>query len=240
MTKSRLCLLFAAVLLASAGARAQKNDLQRARPKTATLVSQYSDRDSRKSVFNFQHGIRGDKTFPGQPNVVSLKNLPDNRGLQTHHVGGSDSPQQANDLFRTADNAAPLGRQDSQREPSPGRVRYDIRYGRTVVNGDPNYLEIADSRGTQSVLKDLGAMTWDEVTRVPPLPASPTPHTGAVVYTRRGVGPGNLIVKAVAGHMYLLHVKDHKTEYYVMFRVESLGPNGECKLTWKRVPPPEG
>jgi hypothetical protein len=39
--------------------------------------------------------------------------------------------------------------------------------------------------------------------------------------------------------MYLLRVKKGETDYQVMFRVESLDPTGECKLTWKRFPTPK-
>jgi hypothetical protein len=46
-------------------------------------------------------------------------------------------------------------------------------------------------------------------------------------------------VRAVAGHMYVLHVKEERADYYAMFRVESLGAAGECNLSWKRVPSPE-
>ncbi|HEX6185335.1 MAG TPA: hypothetical protein VFZ44_15730 [Pyrinomonadaceae bacterium] len=250
MAKTRLCLLFAAVLLASVGVKAQKHDLGRIKLKTATLVSHHRDKDYKRSVFNFQHGVRGDKRFPGQPGTVALKNLPDNRGLRTHNIGNSNDVQQANELFRTADNDAPLGRQDALRDPPANRVRYDIRYGGIVINGDYRWLEVVERRGTQSVIKDLGAMSWDEVTHVPLLPASPEPYTGAITHNEYGLSairtrratpffPETVVVKAVNGHMYLLHVKDRKTEYYVMFRVESLDPNGECTLSWKRVPSPE-
>jgi hypothetical protein len=185
-------------MLASAAVNAQKSNLERIRPRTTTLVSQHTD--NRKSVFNFQHGVRGDKRFPGQPGAVSLKNLPDNRGLETQNIGGSDSVQRPHDLFRTADNAAPLGRQDSLPEPPANRVRYDIRFGVISINGNDNWLDIGDRRGAQSVIKDLGPLEWDEVKEVPLLPASPEPYTGSFIQTRRGVvGPENVIVPRPKG-----------------------------------------
>ena len=241
MTKTRLCLLFASVLLASAGAGAQQNDLARIKPRTATLVSHFRGKDYGKSVFNFQHGVRGDKRRPAKPGTVSLKGLPDNRGVEMRGFGGSaQDVHETGNPIRTRNDIVPGARADFDSQPTERAVRYDIRFGGMMVNGDYHWLEIAERRGAQSVVKDLGAMSWDEVTHVPLLPASPEPYTGAIVHTRRGItAPENVVVRAAAGHMYLLHVKDQRTEYYVMFRVESLDPNGECTLSWKRVPSPK-
>ncbi len=237
--KNRLFMLCAAALLLCADASAQKNDLSRVPAKTATLVSHVRHKDYDKSVFNFQHGVRGDKRFPGRRGVVGFKNLPDNRGLHTGQVGDSQEARDPKEMFRLADDTSPNGRRDAA-EPTAARVRYDIRYGGLTLNGSNDWLEIVNLRGQQSVIKDLGAMTWDEVTRVPHVPASPEPYTGVVRYARGGIAaPENVVVRAVAGHMYVLHVKDRGTDYYVMFRVEALDPAGECRLSWKRVPSPK-
>ena len=127
--------------------------------------------------------------------------------------------------------------------PTRGK-RFDIRYGGISENGDDHWLDIVHRRGAQSMIRDLGEMNWSEVYYVPVLFASPTPHTGEVTHSYNGGGtvkisPEEVIVKAVAGHMYLMHVKDHQTDYYVMFRIEAIDPKGECSLSWKHVPSPE-
>lgn len=238
--KTRLFMLCAAaLLLPGADAAAQKTDLGRAPVRTVTLVSHVRHKDYDRSVFNFQHGVRGDKRFPGRPGVVGFKNLSDGRGLQTGQVSDSPEARDPRETFRLADDTSPDARRDAA-EPTAARVRYDIRYGGLTLDGSNDWLEIVNLRGQQSVIKDLGVMAWDEVTHVPAVPASPEPYTGVVRYRRGGLAaPEGVAVRALAGHMYVLHVKDRGTDYYVMFRVDAIDPAGECRLSWKRVPSPK-
>ena len=247
--KKRLCLLFAAALLTCAGASAQrKNDLGTEKVKKVTLVSQVKSGDYRKSVFNFERGVRGDKGSPAPRNpLLSMKGLPDNTGVVRYHASEpSQDPDYKGNPYRSWGDVAPLGRADERVAPNgglndPRRYGYDIRFGGVTFNGTSDWLEVVDrAGGALSVIKDLGAMRWEDVTEVPLLPPSPAPHPRAVVFRRgRMIAPQRVFVKAVAGHMYLLRVKKGETDYQVMFRVESLDPNGECELTWKRFPTPK-
>ena len=45
-------------------------------------------------------------------------------------------------------------------------------------------------------------------------------------------------VKAVVGHMYVVHVVDEVSDYYALFRVDAL-ENGACTVSWKLIPPPQ-
>ncbi|MBV9926632.1 MAG: hypothetical protein JOZ96_16555 [Acidobacteria bacterium] len=47
-----------------------------------------------------------------------------------------------------------------------------------------------------------------------------------------------IFAKAVAGHIYVVHVVDEGEDFYVLFRVESLVRGESCEITWKRVPAP--
>lgn len=246
MMKARLCLLFAAVLLASASVNAQKNDLERIRPKTVTLVSYGKYKDYGRSVFNFKHGKRGEKKSKStiNPRAVSLNGLPDNTGLMTNTLnnGAPQDVQQSSSPFRRTSELSPVGAPDSYPSPDVRESprRFDIRYGGLTLNGTNDWLEVVDFAGTRSVIKDLGAMSWSEVTTVPLLEPAPAPHgRGITVTSRRIVSPQNVHVKAVPGHVYLLRVKDSKDNYQVLLRVESLDPKGECTLSWKRVSTPK-
>ena len=53
------------------------------------------------------------------------------------------------------------------------------------------------------------------------------------------VAPEGVLVRAVVGHMYVVHSKDENRGLYVMFRVEAVKPGDECTLTWRQVPSPE-
>lgn len=217
--------LCTAALVIGTGASAQQTDLSRISARTVTLISQARHKDYKKSVFNFQYGRRGDQNLARQPSV--------------------DEPPETR---RLGELSSPLGDYEV-RSPrrthvaSTLRASYDIRYGGISLQGEPDWLDIPQLSGTQSVVKDMGELSWAEVRDVPVLPASPQPYAGGHAYSfRRGViqvSPEGVVVKAVPGHMYVLHVKDQEADYYVMFRVEEIDPKGECRLTWKRVPSPE-
>jgi hypothetical protein len=224
--RANLFLVCTAALLLTVGGSAQKTDLGRAPSKTVTLVSFAKHKSPDKSVFNFASGGGGSMKSARQP-------LPD----EPPRVRTLD------ELNRLPDDAKlPSVRRID--ESSGGRVRNDIRYGGINVNGDDEWLEIADRYGSRSMLADLGEMRWQEVNQVPILPASPRPHPVGLTFTYRHgravqISPAGVSAKAVAGHIYVMHVKDAERDYYVMFRVESLEPRGECRLSWKRVPSPE-
>lgn len=243
--RTKLLLVCAGLLLTGVTARAQKKDLGRIPARTVTLVSYFRQKDYGKSVFNFERGVRGDAEqghrqagkqvrpprFEEPPNVRSLSDVV-NSELTANQTSLTVSGGNAYDLSRVrrSDAAAPDNR----------RYDYDIRYGAIAFNGDDRWLGVVRVRDSRSVLKDLGEMSWSEVTSVPPLPASPTPYAGVIRFTARGVvAPQGIIARAVVGHMYVLHVKEEWADYYAMFRVESFGPAGECNLSWKRVPSPE-
>ena len=77
-----------------------------------------------------------------------------------------------------------------------------------------------------SRILDLGEFTWGNRLEIPLLPAHDQP-------TRE---PS---VKAVVGHMYLVHTKDTETDLYALFRVEELEPGKSVTISWKIIPSPE-
>jgi len=79
----------------------------------------------------------------------------------------------------------------------------------------------ADDR---SRIKDLGKYDWDDKFRIPKLAAYEEPETEPSV-------------KAVAGHMYLVHTRDTINNYYVLFRVEQLAPKENVEISWELLDP---
>jgi len=125
------------------------------------------------------------------------------------------------------------------------RNRYDLRYGGITDNDDNHWFDVAMGGSSSRVLKDLGELNWSDVYYVPVLFASPVPHSGPVSWSfKQGkvaqISPEGVNVRAVKDHIYMMHVKDEDSDFYVMLRVESLEPEGECTISWKRVPSPEG
>jgi hypothetical protein len=72
----------------------------------------------------------------------------------------------------------------------------------------------------------LGKLNWFDTFTIPELPAYPKP-------TRE---PS---VRAVIGHMYLVHVKDSDNDHYALFRVESLVPLESVTISWNLVASPD-
>lgn len=120
---------------------------------------------------------------------------------------------------------------------------HTLRFGGMNLDGDGDWLEVPYAHGSRSQIKDLGKLEWSEVYDVPILHASVAPHPGPVELSYSSgslkISPENVMVKALAGHLYLVRFKDEDSDFYLMFRVESLKPNDECKLSWKYVPSPE-
>ena len=46
-----------------------------------------------------------------------------------------------------------------------------------------------------------------------------------------------LFVKAIVGHMYVIHVVDDQSDFYAVFRVDAL-QEGACDISWKLIPTP--
>jgi hypothetical protein len=44
-----------------------------------------------------------------------------------------------------------------------------------------------------------------------------------------------LFVKAIPGHMYVIHVVDDVNDFYALFRVEELESGDNCTISWKRI-----
>ncbi|MDT4967617.1 MAG: hypothetical protein QOJ64_2354 [Acidobacteriota bacterium] len=49
----------------------------------------------------------------------------------------------------------------------------------------------------------------------------------------------SLWVKAVDGHMYVIHVVDDARDYYALFRVETLEKADRCTISWMLIPAPD-
>ena len=46
-----------------------------------------------------------------------------------------------------------------------------------------------------------------------------------------------LFVKAIVGHIYVIHVVDDQSDFYAVFRVDAL-QEGACDVSWKLIPTP--
>lgn len=117
--------------------------------------------------------------------------------------------------------------------------RYSIAYGVFSSTPDDLWLHVvAAPVGGMGLLMDMGAMKWEEVDRMPALVLKPiTPGIRfSINHGMRTVGPQGLVVRALAGHVYATQIKDDRTDYRVIFRIDSIDSNGDCNISWKRIP----
>lgn len=102
------------------------------------------------------------------------------------------------------------------------RNDWDILFGNSPL---PDAFDVTTVTSDRSRIKDLGKFTWDDKFYIPRLPAYEEPEREPSV-------------KAVEGHIYLVHTRDTDTDLYALFRVEKLDPDKSVEITWKIIPPP--
>ncbi|HEV7683814.1 MAG TPA: hypothetical protein VGO68_16920 [Pyrinomonadaceae bacterium] len=147
-----------------------------------------------------------------------------------------DEPAKANVNFK-------LGVRGDSDSPATKNV-YDLRYGGYANDKDLDWLEVPIAHGSSSQIKDLGELDWTEIYDTPFLYAGPVPHDGkrSEFYKNGKVIkslPENTLVKAVVGHMYVVHTRGTDRDFYVMFRVVALKSGDEVTISWRIVPSPE-
>lgn len=104
------------------------------------------------------------------------------------------------------------------------RNDWDILFGNSP---EPDAFTVTTVVDDRSRIQDMGALDWGDAFQVPIIPANPVPTTEPDV-------------KAIVGHMYVVHTKDTETDLYALFRVEALEPGKSVTISWKSVQSPEG
>jgi hypothetical protein len=140
------------------------------------------------------------------------------------------------DVVDASSNATNVGQVQVVSLP---KRRYSIAYETFSSAPDDLWLRVeATPVGGMGLVKDMGERKWEEVDRMPALVLKPI--TSGISFTInhgvRSVGPQGLIVRALAGHVYAAQIKDDRTDYRVIFRVDSIDSNGDCSISWKRIP----
>ena len=95
-----------------------------------------------------------------------------------------------------------------------------------IMFGGPDVFNVTMVVDDCSRIQDMGALDWTDAFQVPILTAHPVPTHEPEV-------------KAVVGHMYVVHTKDTETNLYALFRVEALEPGVSVTISWKSVQSPE-
>lgn len=206
-------------LLLIVSVNAQKQEISGLKTQTITL--------SRKAP--------KDKTDP--PRFWILVNSEINQVMPVEPEGSlSRMETPVRDVAEASSGATHVGQIQNVNLP---KRRYSIAYEAFSLRSDDLWLHLeATPAGGTGLVKDMGEMKWEEVDRMPPLFLKRI-TSGVSISMNHGtksVGPQGLIVRAVAGHIYAAQIKDDHTDYRVIFRIDSIDSNGECNISWKRVP----
>lgn len=102
------------------------------------------------------------------------------------------------------------------------RNDWDLLFGNSPI---PDSFDVTTVTDDRSRIKDLGKLNWDDNFKIPRLAAYEEPEREPSV-------------KAIEGHMYLVHTRDTDTNLYALFRVEKLIEGKSVDITWKVIPAP--
>jgi hypothetical protein len=103
------------------------------------------------------------------------------------------------------------------------RNNWDIIFGNSPL---PDAFDVHLVTDDRSRIQDLGGFDWSDQFEVPTLDAYDEPKREPSV-------------KAIEGHLYLVHSRDTNSDLYALFRVEKLEPGKSVDITWKTIPPPQ-
>lgn len=131
------------------------------------------------------------------------------------------------------------------------KAGWDLTYGAPYIGADQDWFKASTFGNDRHFIRDLGGLNWSDEIQVPVLSPRPeslgtkenpiTVNASAGEYDKwvQQAAQEGIFVKAVVGHMYVLRAKNLQSDYYVLFRVESLQRGDSCTISWRRVPSPK-
>lgn len=111
----------------------------------------------------------------------------------------------------------------------------DLFYGLIARGGDQDWFSVGP-RNTRTVIRDLGLFGWQNTFKVPVVPPllKNTSSAGDSAASAKTLRSG-AFAKAVVGHLYVVHVKKSGSDFYALFRVESIESGDNCTISWLRL-----
>jgi hypothetical protein len=103
------------------------------------------------------------------------------------------------------------------------RNDWDMIFGNSPL---PDAFDVTTVTDDRSRIRDIGRFSWDDKYEIGRLSAYEEPEREPSV-------------KAVEGHLYLVHIRDTNSDFYSLFRVEKLEPGKSVEISWKVIPSPK-
>jgi hypothetical protein len=130
----------------------------------------------------------------------------------------------------------------------PKTTDWDLGYGFASIGGEDWLMVGTTTRDKRSVMTEVGKYSWSDPFTIPtlePLPELKEGERRQITVDSSGdthkqwAKTTSHFVKAKAGYMYVIHVKDNESDFYVAFRVEEVEQGKHCTISWKQVATPE-
>ncbi len=131
---------------------------------------------------------------------------------------------------------------DFERDKRGTQSKHDLFYGSMRIGEDYDWFSASQATDNRSLIRDLGELNWNDTFEVPVIEPLPKLEKGKrrsfTVDSSGDTGKAwaksnGIFVKAVVGHLYVMHAKDSDSDFYVLFRVESIERGESCTISWK-------
>jgi len=96
----------------------------------------------------------------------------------------------------------------------------------------------ADGKDGSPGVQGLSGADGDGIVRTDPQEKIPPPAPRSRPKRPAGAKVSPVLVKAMVGHMYVIHVVDETRDFYVLFRIDKITRGDNCTISWQTVPAP--
>jgi hypothetical protein len=207
-----------------------------------TLYSTIKHRgEQRKSCINFKVALTGLLRVPCDLQYGSLYAGDELDWFQSSTTEGARSVMKdLGDFDWSADFSVPVVEPLAKLKPGERRQGTIDTSGADGAPGKPGGTQIVvggNERTTSSLLPINDGPVPGDITPTVLTPQPPTKPSRPKQDGKPKVDP--LFVKAIAGHVYVIHVVDDSRDFYALFRVDALERGDYCTISWKLISDPQ-
>jgi hypothetical protein len=208
--------------------------------ETVTFYSRFAQGNDSRSAFDFESRVQGPRRGSWDIAYGNLRAGEDFDWFESSGAFGNRSVIKDLGLLNWTDNfVVPVIEPFAKLKPGERRtITIDVSGadGAAGANGSPG---AAGANGRRGADAGSGQPQNDTAEMTPARTPSPAGNLPPGRPKRDGKPKiDSIFVKAIAGHLYAIHVVDDTQDYYVLFRVEALTRGQSCTISWRFAPAP--